>query len=187
MGVPARGSNRGPAAAAENRRALLQAARELFAEKGYNVPLSSVARTAGVGQAVLYRHFPSRLDLAFAVFEENFTELEAVATRSEPDAFERLFARLVELMLESVGFVELIVGARGVVADYDGDERLAELLSAPLARAQAADRVTSQVTVADVAMTLRMIYGVAATARDVDQRRADVGRVQELIVARWRR
>ena len=70
-----RAGNRGPAAAAGNRRALLRAARDLFAQKGYNVPLSAIARAAGVGQAVLYRHFPRRLDLAFAVFEENFADL----------------------------------------------------------------------------------------------------------------
>src|SRR5690554_4182318 len=119
MALSARGGNRGPAAAADNRRALLRAARRLFADKGYNVPLSAIAREAGVGQAVLYRHFPRRLDLAFAVFEENFAELESLAARTGPDAFERFFERLVELMVESVGFIEMVVGARGVVEDYD--------------------------------------------------------------------
>ena len=68
--------NRGPAAAAENRRAVLAAARELFAERGYEVPMQAIAKRAGVGQGVLYRHFPKRLDLALAVFEENFVRLE---------------------------------------------------------------------------------------------------------------
>ena len=186
MTLAGRGGNRGPAAAADNRRALLGAARTLFADKGYNVPLSAVARAAGVGQGVLYRHFPTRLDLAFAVFEENFAELEALAARTEADAFERLVDRLVELMVESVGFVELVVGARGVVEDYDGGRRLADLLTGPLARAEEAGRIAPHVGVDDVELALRMVYGVATTAQDEDHRRADVARAQALATARWR-
>ncbi|QDB78010.1 TetR/AcrR family transcriptional regulator [Georgenia sp. 311] len=186
MTLAARGGNRGPAAAADNRRALLRAARELFADKGYNVPLSAIAREAGVGQGVLYRHFPSRLDLAFAVFEENFAELTALAEDEAPDAFERVVARMVELMVESVGFVELVVGARGVVTDYQGDRQLAEILTGPLERARAAGLTAPDIGVEAVALALRMIYGVATTARDDDQRRADVAAALSLVTTRWR-
>lgn len=184
MALATRGGNRGPAAAEDNRRALLRAARRLFANQGYNVPLNAIAREAGVGQGVLYRHFPRRLDLAFAVFEENFAELDALGAQTDPDVFERVFVRLVELVVESVGFVELVIGARGVVEDYDGDERLAQLLAAPLRRSQEAGRVAPYVAVDDVGLALRMIYGVAATARA--GRRADVERVRDLVLERWR-
>ncbi len=186
MGPSTRAGNRGPAAAAENRLSLLWAARELFAERGYAVPLSAIARAAGVGQAVLYRHFPRRVDLAFAVFEENFARLDAAASHPGPDAFERLFDLLVEQMVESVGFVELVVGARPAVADYDGDERLAELVTGPLTRAQREGLIAPHVTVDDVALALRMIYGVATTARDAGGRREDASRVRELATAPWR-
>jgi AcrR family transcriptional regulator len=63
--------NRGPSAAAENRAALIAAARAVFATAGYDAPLSAVARRAGVGQGSLYRHFPNRMSLAVAVFEDN--------------------------------------------------------------------------------------------------------------------
>ena len=76
--------NRGPAAAAENRHAVLAAARELFAERGYEVPMQAIAKRAGVGQGVLYRHFPKRLDLALAVFEENFVRLETAGAEVGP-------------------------------------------------------------------------------------------------------
>jgi len=75
--------NRGPSAAAENRVALVAAARARFAAEGLATPLSAIARDAGVGQGSLYRHFPDRLALAVAVFDENLDELEAlVADRS---------------------------------------------------------------------------------------------------------
>lgn len=45
------------------RLAILEAAAAVFAEKGVGVALDEVARTAKVGIATLYRHFPTREDL----------------------------------------------------------------------------------------------------------------------------
>ncbi len=59
-----------------NRRALIAAAREVYAESGLSAPFSAVAKRAGVGQGSLYRHFPDRTALAVAVFEENVADLE---------------------------------------------------------------------------------------------------------------
>ncbi|MFP4635844.1 MAG: TetR/AcrR family transcriptional regulator [Nitriliruptoraceae bacterium] len=172
-----RATNRGPAAAAGNRRALLDAARRLFAEHGYRVPLSAVAREAGVGQGTLYRHFPTRLDLAFAIFEDNFAELERIATEStEPGNFAILWRRLIEQTLESTAFVEVAVAARREVADTTLAERLARLLGDPLQRAQAAGLVAPNLTVADLLLIHRMIYGVIVTEPGPAGRRASVQR-----------
>ncbi|HEU0181064.1 MAG TPA: helix-turn-helix domain-containing protein, partial [Agromyces mariniharenae] len=67
--------NRGPSAGPANRRALIAAARDVFATEGLQAPFSAVAKKAGVGQGSLYRHFPDRLSLAVAVFDENLDEL----------------------------------------------------------------------------------------------------------------
>ncbi|CAM5459940.1 MULTISPECIES: TetR/AcrR family transcriptional regulator [Streptomyces] len=74
-----RPANDGPKAAARNRAALIAAAREVYAEHGLDAPLSGIARRAGVGQGVLYRHFPDRAALADAVLEENVREVEQAA------------------------------------------------------------------------------------------------------------
>lgn len=74
-----RPANDGPKAAARNRAALIAAAREVYAEHGLEAPLSGIARRAGVGQGVLYRHFPDRAALADAVLEENVREVEEAA------------------------------------------------------------------------------------------------------------
>ena len=80
-------ANRGPAAAAENRAAILGAARRLLAEQGYDIPLSLIAREAGVSQGVMYRHFRSRLELALEVFEDNFVAMEdIVESGGEPES-----------------------------------------------------------------------------------------------------
>ena len=46
-----------------NRRLLVEATIESFHDHGLDVPLDTVARRAGVGNATLYRHFPTRDDL----------------------------------------------------------------------------------------------------------------------------
>lgn len=163
----------------------MAAARRLFAERGYSVPLNAIAKVAGVSQGVLYRHFPSRIALAVAVFEENFAELETLAGEPSPDAFERFFARLVELTVESLGFVELAVGARETLVDYQGEARLRRLTEESLARARQAGRVRSDLVSADVLLGLQMIYGVAVTAVDDAGRRASVLRTMEVLAAWW--
>ena len=74
-----RPANDGPKAAARNRTALVVAAREVFSAGGLDAPLSAIARRAGVGQGVLYRHFPDRGALVTAVLEENVRQIEQAA------------------------------------------------------------------------------------------------------------
>jgi AcrR family transcriptional regulator len=64
-----------------NRRLLVEAAIESFHELGWDVPLDTVARRAGVGNATLYRHFPTRDDLYEAAFAEIHARLAAVLER----------------------------------------------------------------------------------------------------------
>jgi AcrR family transcriptional regulator len=67
--------------ARRNRERLLVAAREVFAEQGAGAPLEAIARQAGVGVGTLYRHFPTRLDVVEAVYEEDVEELAETARR----------------------------------------------------------------------------------------------------------
>ena len=174
-------ANRGPAAAAANRRAILASARALFAEYGYGVPLQAIARHAGVGQGVLYRHFPSRLDLALAVFDENLLELEAIAAEQSDDTFERLWRRLLDLMVEAAAFVEMVVESRATLRDDAGAGRLAALLETPLARARASGRVSADRRVRDVTLALSMIYG-ALVGVEPAARAEMVERAQRMLI-----
>src|SRR5215208_602815 len=73
--------------AARNRTAIVEAARQVFAEHGIDAPLDEIARRAGTGNATLYRRFPTRGDLIAAVFAERMLEhLDAVRTAlADPD------------------------------------------------------------------------------------------------------
>ncbi|MDT0549749.1 MULTISPECIES: helix-turn-helix domain-containing protein [Streptomyces] len=61
--------------AARSVQSLLAAAKTLFDEHGPDVALDEVARRAGVGNATLYRHFPTRQDLIVAVYADEVTLL----------------------------------------------------------------------------------------------------------------
>lgn len=61
-------------AAAQNRAAIIDAARELFVENPL-VPLNDVAKKAGVGAGTLYRHFPSREDLILAAYQRDIDRM----------------------------------------------------------------------------------------------------------------
>jgi AcrR family transcriptional regulator len=51
--------------AQRNRDRIVEVAREVFREQGYDASLDLVAKRAGVGAGTLYRHFPTRESLAF--------------------------------------------------------------------------------------------------------------------------
>ncbi|MET0296457.1 MAG: helix-turn-helix domain-containing protein [Microbacterium sp.] len=103
---PAR-ANRGRAAGPENRRALIDAAREVYAEGGLDAPFSAVAKRAGVGQGSLYRHFPDRTALAVAVFVDNVGEIEEF-TEPEGRTIDDLLDRVVDQAVVSTAFIGLI-------------------------------------------------------------------------------
>lgn len=56
--------------ARRNLDAVVDAAREVFADQGVDVPAKVIADRAGVGVGTLYRHFPQRAELVVAVFQQ---------------------------------------------------------------------------------------------------------------------
>ncbi|MET9996291.1 helix-turn-helix domain-containing protein [Streptomyces microflavus] len=102
-----RPANDGPKAAARNRAALVTAARETFAERGLEAPLSAIARRARVGQGVLYRHFPDRAALVSAVLEENVRQIEQAAD-AENATLPGLLGVLTWHLAESAAFIGLL-------------------------------------------------------------------------------
>src|SRR3954447_24387699 len=86
--------------ATRNAERLLAAARALVAEAGNEVALDEVARRAGVGNATLYRHFPTRGDLLVAVYADEIAELcrRGEQLRGAGDPLDALFAWLEEFV-----------------------------------------------------------------------------------------
>ncbi|MBW3068656.1 TetR/AcrR family transcriptional regulator [Actinomyces sp. 594] len=69
--------------AAANREAIVEAAKNLFADVGVDVPVRRIAAQAGVGMGTLYRHFPDRMSLVVGVADAVYERLDAAAGRCE--------------------------------------------------------------------------------------------------------
>jgi AcrR family transcriptional regulator len=78
-GASATSGVRPRADAVRNRKAVLDAARSLFAECGLDSNVEEVAARARVGVGTVYRHFPSKALLVDAVFDEILHEVAALA------------------------------------------------------------------------------------------------------------
>ncbi|MFD9699055.1 TetR/AcrR family transcriptional regulator [Lentzea sp. NPDC059081] len=83
--------------ARENRARVLTVARELFAERGIDVPMAAIARRAGVGVATLYRRFPTKEALVMEAFTEQFAVCQAAIEEAlaDPDPW-RGFSTVIE-------------------------------------------------------------------------------------------
>jgi AcrR family transcriptional regulator len=73
---------RKPRADAErNRERILEVAKESFTRDGAAASLDDIARRSGIGNATLYRHFPTRDDLIEAVYRSEVEKLAAAEQR----------------------------------------------------------------------------------------------------------
>lgn len=69
--------------AARNLELILEAAEQMFAEKGHEACVAEIAARAGVGQATIFRRFETKDDLIAAVFERKLAKVgEAAAAAS---------------------------------------------------------------------------------------------------------
>lgn len=106
--------------AALNRRRILAAATELFAERGLDVPMSAIARRAGVGVATLFRRFPDRESLVEEAFATQLDHCESVLFEavSDPDpwnGFRRFIEEVCRMQIEDRGFTEAFLSTRAAV------------------------------------------------------------------------
>lgn len=61
---------------------LVEVARQVFREKGYDAPLDEIAKRAGVGPGTLYRHFPTRDALLDAVMQAWVDSVEVATDKA---------------------------------------------------------------------------------------------------------
>ncbi|MEU5401069.1 TetR/AcrR family transcriptional regulator [Streptomyces sp. NPDC005963] len=145
--------------ALRNRERIVSAAREMFAELGPNVPLDEVARTAGVGNATVYRHFSDRAALVHAVvvsvLDRIHEQVRQAAEEGDPFAAVRRFVHAAAD--ERIGALcPMIAG------DFDKDhpdllagrDRLEGAVRELIERAQAAGRMREDVGLGDLLVAL---------------------------------
>jgi len=110
--------------AQRNRTAVLAAAEAVYAEQGVEVSLNEIARRAGIGNATLYRHFPTRESLLSAVYTEHlerYCEIaEDAAQADDPaTALRDCVTATCSLQASNRGLAELLASLRPLTAHVE--------------------------------------------------------------------
>ncbi|GAA3466575.1 TetR/AcrR family transcriptional regulator [Nonomuraea roseola] len=162
--------------ALRNYERLLAAATDAFAEHGPQAPLDDIARAAGVGNATLYRHFPTRQALLEAVFHDHIQRLchRAEELASAPQSAAALMSWLKDVAAQGSAAHGL---AASLMAAMEGPEdswcrkAVSDAAAALLARAQEAGEIRIDVTVRQL---LKLVNAIAlATEADPKPEEAD--------------
>jgi AcrR family transcriptional regulator len=141
---------------------ILAAARDAFAEDGYDASMESIAARAEVGIGTLYRRFPNKADLLNAVVaaahERNREIAEAVL--AEVPAGSEVF----EFLRRCIAFPSCwraTISAPPWRSTGTGLEKLAPLLREILHRSQQAGTVRPDIEVSDLVVVLMSVRAIA--------------------------
>ncbi len=161
--------------ARRNRDQILVAAREIFAERGADVPMEEIARRASVGVGTLYRRFVDRETLIRAVFRDTYQAVAdetRAALAEEPTAWDAL----MRIMRQSA-WLHVSVQAKSprVTAVVRADEEtsrvrdeLLDMLDQVVRRAQEEGTLRRDVGVGDLAMLfISVVHQTQAVTSDV--------------------
>ena len=160
--------------ARRNQERILVAAREVFAERGIDAPMATVARRAGVGVATLYRRFPTRDALVRAAFTQQMETCTRAFTDAvaDPDpwrGFRRLFETVCALQREERGFPAAFMAAfpDAAAAHTRSRSQTERALVTLIRRAQAAGALRADFRLSDLAVAF-LAHGGLVTALPAD-------------------
>jgi AcrR family transcriptional regulator len=161
--------------ALENRSRALEAARELFSERGIDaVTMRDIARRAEIGPATLYRRFPTKQSLVDEAFAEEMTACARLVHdgASAADAWQGFCAVVTEICVlnaRNQGFTDAFTGGAAAGASHGAlAAHRAELLRAMSGlarRAQRAGRLRADFTINDFVLILSAGRGLATVPR----------------------
>jgi AcrR family transcriptional regulator len=142
--------------ARRNMERVLDAAAEVFGASGPDASIDEIARRAGVGHGTVFRRFPTKDDLMYAVIERHVAQMCAIAEEAlvadDPgEAFFDFVRGVAELSMATPGLHKCVVhcGEKPGAAEL---ERLNERL---VSRAQRAGALRKDVEPADVRLLIR--------------------------------
>lgn len=165
---------------------IVEVAREVFREQGYDASLDEVAKRAGVGPGTLYRHFPKRENLLDAIMQSWVDRVTETADKalahegSERDLLVNWFEEYVGLISQHKGGPAKLTSAMG---DPDSPIRTKCQVLAE-ANGRVLDRLRDEGALrADVEpiQVCRLIGGVATVADQGDLEPAAVRPLIEVV------
>ncbi|MCX5046388.1 TetR/AcrR family transcriptional regulator [Aldersonia sp. NBC_00410] len=155
--------------AQDNRDRVLEAARQLFSERGTRITMREVARHAGVGPATLYRRFPTKQVLVDAAFADEMRSCQSIVDDgcADPDPW-RGFCSVIEgisvLNSRNQGFVDAFMSANpqiDTVAVHRAS--LLRMLAKLADRAKATGELRHDFVIDDLVLVLLAGRGLSST------------------------
>ncbi|EST36569.1 transcriptional regulator [Streptomyces roseochromogenus subsp. oscitans DS 12.976] len=171
--------------ARRNRERILEAAVRAFSEKGADVPIDTIAKTAGVGSATLYRHFPTREALVEAAYRNELARVcdsaPELLADFPPDRAMRLWMdRFIDYLAAKQGMADALRAAVASGADPFAEtlDKLSTAVGTLLHAGSEAGLLRSDIEPIDVGLSLS---GVALIASAPAQRER-AGRLLDLLL-----
>ena len=150
--------------AEQNRAAILAVALEALTESA-DISLNAVAKRAGVANATLYRHFPTREDLILEVYRHEVAQLAQAAddliARAGPDvALEQWVARLAQYAMTKHGLAGALRAASRSETELLAEtyEPVVAALGRLLVAAEAAGKVRAGLNPDEVILALAGLW-----------------------------
>jgi AcrR family transcriptional regulator len=142
--------------ARRNLERVLDAATEVFAVSGPDASVDEIARLAGVGHGTVFRRFPTKDDLMYAVIERHIAQMcglakDALASDDPGEAFFAFVRRVSELMMTTPGLHRCVVHC----GQKPGAAELEQLARKVVSRAQRAGAVRKDIQPSEVAPLVR--------------------------------
>lgn len=158
--------------AERNRQRILDAAREVFAQRGLEASLDDIADHAGVGIGTVYRRFRDKDELIDALLEEHVELVLRVgrAALAGDDPWQNLISFLTEMtsaQADNRGLKQMML-----LRNDDGLVRaraaIISIVSELVGRAQESGRMRPDLELDDLHMIGVMVSGLADHLREVD-------------------
>jgi len=142
--------------ARRNLERVLDAAEQAFGASGPDASIDEIARLAGVGHGTVFRRFPSKDDLMYAVIERHVAQVHAIAEEAlaadDPGrAFFDFAHRAAELMMSMPGLHRCVVHC----GEKPGAAELEELGRKLVSRAQRAGALRDDIQPTEVGPLVR--------------------------------
>ncbi|UVJ39927.1 TetR/AcrR family transcriptional regulator [Arthrobacter sp. CJ23] len=153
--------------AARNVDKIITAARQCFREQGPEVPLQTIAATAGVGPATLFRNFSDKEQLVLAALSRQLrlhvdpVAEDALAGMDAAVGLIRIIDAVMQVASEDANLLGAVAGRRGLLIGITGG--LIDSIETLLERGQGQGSLRRDITIEDMIRLIAMLIGAVDT------------------------